>query len=222
MSAAFYRDNGVALWMGLTYATLVVRPFSRIGVWAQHMAYRVRVALAARRLAGVPPAISTLDQPEGSWVRISGRVLAGAGFRSVGGWKDCVLANYIGQVGQVNDPGGYAMQEVHAVDFCIVVASNEIIHVEIKHAQFLSRPVKVDDPLLEGPSLATRAVPMHPGGALAASVKHQQVIEVGDQVVVYGRLHRLVDPSSGAGYRTPGLRLVLRGEKERNSLIRAL
>lgn len=182
---------------------------------------------AARALAWIKlkraPAIRALrEQPAESWVRFSGRVLEGGGFRSASGIDGCVLAHYVGHAGHPLDPDAQSLIETHAIAFQILGPNREVFHVAIDHAHFIARPIPLDGRLHDHAALASRPITTRGNLPSSAVVRHEQVLRPGDEVEIMGQLHRDVDPTAAGGYRAPALRHVLRGTPRRKLQIRAV
>lgn len=180
-------------------------------------ARRLHLWHSLRRVAAVGGARHIRD---GSWIRLTGRVLEGTGFQGIDGHKGCVIAFYLGRLGHPKDPAGQTLAEVHAVDFDILGPDGEIVHIPVKDARFVNRPAPGDTRLHDQDALAWWKVPLPDGRDVVAAVKHQELVRAGDAVEVVGYLQREIDPSATGGYRSPALRLVLRGDAGRQLLIR--
>jgi hypothetical protein len=168
------------------------------------------------------PASSAQEADAGEWIRVTGHVLVGTGFRSAAGAEHCVLTHYLGDLGQPVDRDARTQVETHAVTFQIVSPANVIFHVAIEHGQFVARPIPLDVRLRDRDPLVSRPVTNHNGRQVEAIVRHEQTVRPGDEVEVVGQLHQEIDPTAAGGYRAPVLRRVLRGTPGRKLQIRAV
>jgi hypothetical protein len=190
---AFVGMLWLAPWLGLL--AIDSRLVQRIRTARELGRRRRRRRVALRWLRHTPLLAGPPSSAGAGWQRVRGRVLDGTGFVSVGGRRGCVLARYVGLVG---GPGNREPRaEVHAWPSCRLLVGEEVVEVELTRARYVERPVGVD-----------------PSRAEASGVQHEQTVAAGDEIEVLGYVVPQIDQSTG-GYRTPGLKLVMRGDGHR-------
>jgi len=170
------------------------------------------------------PLVATLGAvPEGRWVRVRGRVVAGSGFTSAGGQRNTVLAGYLGSVGGISDRGGVARYrwEVHGVDFQLALEQGEQAIVRVGNATLAECPARIPADLASQRPLASRAVvtTSQPHRDQVACVYREWVVTSGDWVEVMGLMRREVDPGYQADPRGVRLRPFLVSTQSRRLLI---
>jgi hypothetical protein len=227
ISMAIYSGWVIAFsWRGPTvlllagaWPLLLMSPFYSARARAALTRWRAR-ARSWFAFRHTPPLATTMNPPEGQWIRIVGRVLEGQGFRDVAGRPGCVVARYLSQVGHPLDTSGFVQRETHATDFDLLVEDGQIVHVVVDHAALDGDGT--DDKIYETDALVSRQAQVATGREVTAYLKRREVAGAADLVELVGQVHRELDASAAGGYRTPALRLVLRGEARRKLLIRPL
>ena len=204
-------------WIALALVRRQARPAER---WLPSRNRLQRLWAAVRLRWATPSEVD--DVGPGDWVRVRGRVVEGPSFTSASGQPRCVLAFYLGWVGNLRqgDRDSYAQAELYAVPTCTIVVHGEVFEVDLSGAHFLERRSHVDGRLLASGALALRRVALPYGTKVAAQVQYQEVVAVGDEIEVFGHLARRIDRSAAGAYRRPSLKNVLGGEGHRRLLLR--
>jgi hypothetical protein len=208
------------IFLLLPLTTLVGTMLAR---WPRPRFAITRRARARRHLVRARPADVADQVVPGQWRRVRGTVLPGTTFPSVSG-RPCVLAYYVGERSErvrERDPfdvnatprgQGSGQEELHALDFRMVLASGEVIDVCVQGARFLPAPPPAEVAMRGAAALTTPV----------ARVLHEQLVVPGDQLEVLGCFGRALDRAGSAGSRTPRVGTVLRSEGRQALLLRAL
>jgi hypothetical protein len=220
----------VEIGLGLGVSLIAFEPLRALLRGSRGFRNRLSWAwLPALRLRGVEraslPARPLAELPEGGWARVRGRVVPGETFTTASGRSGAVVVRYLGAVGPLREatsPDALAA-ELHGVDFRLALPGGEQVRVEVAGARFEGPPVRLTTEDVSHPPLAVRALGAERLGreGRAASVYHEEVVAIDDEVEVAGRLFREIDPQSEGGSRGARVTAVLRASGRRALVVRA-
>lgn len=173
---------------------------------------------ARRRLIRQPVLASVSTVPQGSVVRVQGRVAPGSEFTTAGGTPRAVLASYLTSR-RSESWWARPSRELHAVDLRLELDSGEelIIALSLSRVRWLD---ELNEAWAAREGKRMTGLPETKDLDASRLLHDEASISEGERIEVLGTVFRDVDPGGDAGYRGHRLVTTIRSQRKRPLLLR--